>query len=100
MATFFKWIAGALEDHQGSASSKRVGFYWAFALLTYMVVKSTNGAQVNGEMFWAVFTIILVGYGLITSEYFKQRPSSRLRENGKTGIPDFEHTPHPPKSEQ
>ena len=76
MNVFFKWAAGVLEDQEGAASSKRVGFYWAFCLLTYMVIKSTNGAVVNSEMFWAVFTIILVGYGLITSEYFK-----------KTGLP-------------
>lgn len=75
MNTFIKWAAGMLEDQRGAASSKRVGFYWAFCLLTYMVVKSTNGAVVNGEMFWAVFTIILVGYGMITSEYFKNRKS-------------------------
>jgi hypothetical protein len=72
MNQFFKWAAGILEDQQGSASSKRIGFYWAFALMTYMIIKSTNGSTVNGEMFWAVFTIILVGYGLITSEYFKK----------------------------
>jgi len=73
MRIFLKWAAGMLEDQQGSASSKRVGFYWAFLLLTYMIIKSTNGATVNAEQFWAVFTIILVGYGLITSEYFKTR---------------------------
>lgn len=72
MNTFFKWAAGILEDQQGSASSKRVGFYWAFLLMTYMIIKSTNGSPVNSEQFWAVFTIILVGYGLITSEYFKK----------------------------
>jgi hypothetical protein len=37
-----------------------------------MIIKSTNGSPVNSEQFWAVFTIILVGYGLITSEYFKK----------------------------
>ena len=73
MKAFWKWAAGTLEDHKGSASSKRVGFYWSFSLMTYMIIKSTNGATVNGEMFWAVFTIILVGYGLITSEYFKKQ---------------------------
>lgn len=67
-----KWFAGILEDHNGSASSKRVGFYWAFSLLTYMVIKQINGATVDKEMFWAVFTIILTGYGLITSEYFRK----------------------------
>jgi len=71
MKTFLKWAAGLLEDQQGSASSKRAGFYWAFALLSYMVFKSTNGVAVNMEIFWGVFSIILVGYGLITSEYFK-----------------------------
>ncbi len=87
MKTFFKWLAGALEDQQGSASSKRVGFYWAFLLLTYMIIKSTNGASVNAEQFWAVFTIILVGYGLITSEYFK----SHSILSGKTEAePDLE----------
>jgi hypothetical protein len=72
MKTFFNWAAGIFEDQKGSASSKRIGFFWAFSLLTYMIVKSTNGSSVDGEMFWAVFTIILVGYGLITSEYFKK----------------------------
>jgi len=86
MKTFVKWAAGMLEDQKGSASSKRVGFYWAFALLTYMIIKSTNGAIVNSEMFWAVFTIILVGYGMITSEYFKKpglpvaKPESKPEE--------------------
>lgn len=69
--SFLKWAAGLLEDQQGSASSKRLGFYWAFSLLTYMIVKDANGGQVSAEMFWGVFSIILVGYGLITSEYFK-----------------------------
>jgi hypothetical protein len=73
MNAFLKWVAGILEDQQGSASSKRVGFFWAFALLTYMIVKQIGGAEVNGEMFWAVFSIILVGYGMITSEYFKSK---------------------------
>ena len=73
MKTFLKWAAGLLEDQQGAASSKRAGFYWAFALLTYMIVKSANGAQVNMEMFWAVVLIILTGYGLITTEYFKNK---------------------------
>ena len=73
MNAFFKWAAGLLEDQQGAASSKRAGFYWAFALLTYMIVKSTGGAMVNMEMYWSVVMIILVGYGLITSEYFKGR---------------------------
>ncbi|MFZ4523490.1 MAG: hypothetical protein ACOYNC_17435 [Bacteroidales bacterium] len=79
MKTFLKWAAGMLEDQQGAASSKRAGFYWAFALLTYMIVKSANGAQVNMEMFWAVVMIILAGYGLITSEYFKGKslPSTK-----------------------
>ena len=83
MKTFFKWAAGMLEDQQGSASSKRVGFYWAFLLLTYMIIKSVNGAAVNSEQFWAVFTIILVGYGMITSEYFK----THSIQGGKTEAP-------------
>lgn len=82
MKPFFKWAAGLLEDQAGSASSKRIGFYWAFALLSYMIVKSTNGSVVNSEMFWGVFTIILVGYGMITSEYFKNNPLS----NGKPPV--------------
>jgi len=72
MKAFLKWAAGILEDQQGSASSKRIGFFWAFLLMTYMIIKSTNGSSVNSEQFWAVFTIILVGYGMITSEYFKK----------------------------
>jgi hypothetical protein len=84
MNVFFKWAAGLLEDQKGAASSKRAGFYWAFCLLTYMVIKSTNGAVVNSEMFWAVFTIILVGYGMITSEYFK-----------KPGLPVAKPDPNP-----
>lgn len=72
-----KWIAGILEDQKGSASSKRVGFYWAFSLLTYMVIKQVNGASVDPEMFWAVFTIILSGYGLITTEYFKKSDQNK-----------------------
>jgi hypothetical protein len=69
--SFFTWAAGILEDQSGTASSKRVGFYWAFSLLSYMIYKDINGAKVSSEMFYAVFTIILVGYGLITSEFFK-----------------------------
>lgn len=74
--SFWKWAAGLLEDKSGSASSKRAGFYWALMLMTYMIVKSTNGAAVNMEMFWADISIILVGYGLITSEFFKKKPFS------------------------
>jgi hypothetical protein len=79
MKQFLKWLAGLLEDQQGAASSKRFGFYWALALLTYMIVKSTGGAVVNMEMYWSVVMIILVGYGLITSEYFKGKslPSTK-----------------------
>ena len=84
MKSFLKWAAGLLEDQQGSASSKRAGFYWAFALLSYMVFKSTNGVAVNMEIFWGVFSIILVGYGLITSEYFKNRSLPGLKTEGKT----------------
>ena len=82
MKQFLKWVAGLLEDQQGAASSKRFGFYWAFALLTYMIVKSTGGAMVNMEMYWSVVMIILVGYGLITSEYFKGKslPSNKSGE--------------------
>ena len=71
LKSFFTWAAGILEDQSGTASSKRVGFYWAFSLLSYMIYKDINGAKVSSEMFYAVFTIILVGYGLITSEFFK-----------------------------
>jgi hypothetical protein len=77
MKQALKWLSGILEDQQGSASSKRVGFYWAFALLTYMIIKQANGAVVDHEMFWAVFTIILTGYGLITSEYFKKSDQNK-----------------------
>ena len=89
MKTFLKWAAGLLEDQQGSASSKRAGFYWAFCLLTYMIIKSTNGAVVNSEQFWAVFTIILVGYGMITSEYFKNRslPNTKPEVNPEVNPP-------------
>lgn len=72
MKSFFAWLRGAAEDQKGSASAKRFGFYWCFILMTYMIIKSTNGSEVNSEMFWAVFTIILAGYGFITSEYFKK----------------------------
>lgn len=69
---FFRWAAGIFEDQQGLASSKRIGFYWAFALLTYMVVASVNGRPITMEIFYGILGIILVGYGLITSEYFKR----------------------------
>lgn len=72
MKEFLRWFGGILEDQQGSASSKRVGFYWAFSLLSYMIYKQANGSVIDGEMFWATFTIIMTGYGLITSEYFKK----------------------------
>lgn len=71
MKEFFKWMAGILEDKQGSASSKRVGFFWAWFLITYMVAKMTQGVAINMEMFWAIIAIILVAYGLITSEFLK-----------------------------
>lgn len=82
--SFWKWIAGLLEDQEGSASSKRLGFYWAFTLMTYMIIKGTNGAEVIMEMFWADISIILVGYGLITSEYFKKKPFSDGGTDAKT----------------
>jgi hypothetical protein len=70
---FISWASGIFEDQQGSASSKRVGFFWAFSLLSYMIYKDIHGAKVSSEMFWAVLTIILAGYGLITSEFFRNR---------------------------
>lgn len=73
---FWKWAAGLLEDQTGSASSKRFGFYWAFALLTYMTIAGTNAKPVIMEMYWGTLGIILVGYGLITSEYFNKKPFS------------------------
>jgi hypothetical protein len=91
MKTFLKWAAGLLEDQQGAASSKRAGFYWAFALITYMVYKSTNGVVVNMEIFWGVFSIILVGYGLITSEYFKSHSLPGTKPEVNPGVnPDPE----------
>lgn len=72
MKAFLKWAAGILEDKKGSASSKRIGFFWAFALVTYMIVKMIGGAKVNMEMYWSMVGIIGVAYGLITSEFFKK----------------------------
>lgn len=72
MKTFLKWFAGILEDQTGSASSKRMGFFWAFALITYMVIASVNGRPVSMEIFYGIFGLILIGYGVITSEFFKK----------------------------
>lgn len=72
MKTFLKWIAGILEDQTGSASSKRMGFFWAFGLLSYLVVASVNGRPVNMEIFYGILGLILIGYGVITSEFFKK----------------------------
>ena len=71
---FWKWLAGLLEDQSGSASSKRMGFYWALALFTYMIVSSVKGRVVQMEMFYTDAAIILTSYGLITSEFFKKTP--------------------------
>jgi hypothetical protein len=68
MKTILKWFAGFFEDQKGTASSKRAGFYWAFGLLTYMVVKGT----VNMEMFWGIVGIVLTLGGFVTTEFFKK----------------------------
>lgn len=81
MKTFLKWLAGLLEDQSGAASSKRLGFYWAFFLITYMVVKMTMGVPINMEMFWGILSIILVAYGLITTEFIKKNKNEPSENN-------------------
>jgi hypothetical protein len=73
MNPIMKWAAGFFEDQKGGASSKRVGFYWAFALFTYMVIASVNGRAVNMEIFYSTLGIILLGYGLIRSEFTRKQ---------------------------
>lgn len=73
MNSFWTWGRGIFEDQRGSASSKRIGFYWAYLLITYMVIASVNGRAVNMEIFYAIFGLILIGFGVITSEFFKKK---------------------------
>lgn len=69
MKTFIKWLSGFFEDQAGTASSKRAGLYWAFGLLTYMIVKGSQQL----EMYWGVVGIILVFGGFATSEFFNNK---------------------------
>jgi hypothetical protein len=80
MDTFFKWAAGILEDQKGSASTKRVGFFWAFALLSYMVIASVNGRMISMEIFYGILGLVLAGYGMITSEFFKRAGNQDQKE--------------------
>jgi len=77
MKQALKWLSGILEDQKGSASSKRIGFFWAFALMTYMVIASVNGRPVSMEIFYGILGLILIGYGVITSEFFKKSDQNK-----------------------
>jgi hypothetical protein len=81
MQKSIRWFAGFFEDQKGSASSKRAILYWAMALITYMVVKSTYGATMNMEVFFGVLGLVVVGLGLATTEFFKSLPI----KNNKNG---------------
>lgn len=76
MKILCKWVSGFFEDQKGKQSSKRVGLYWAFALLSYMVVKGVS----DMEMFWGVLGIILVFGGYSTAEFFKSLPKNNDNE--------------------
>jgi hypothetical protein len=81
MKQFLQWAAGILEDQSGSASSKRVGFFWAYALLSYMVIASVNGRTISMEIFYGILGLVLTGYGLITSEFFRKSGVQNQKES-------------------
>lgn len=77
---FITWVKEFFEDQTGGASRKAVVLYWSMGILTYQVVKSTNGAQTNMEMFWGFLGLVLAGLGMVTAEYFKKTQNTINKE--------------------
>lgn len=84
MKQFVKWFAGFFEDQKGSASSKRAVLYWAMGLVTYMTIKTTTGAVINMEIFWGIISLVVIGLGLATSEFFKNLPIKNNKNGDET----------------
>ena len=65
---FFKWFGGFFQDGSGSASSKRAGLYIALGYLGYLVKSSVAGKTINDTILLYVFLVVLVGFGVVTTE--------------------------------
>ena len=78
---FFKWIAGALEDQQGTVSSKRIISYFMAYLLFKIVCHSFEPeAKTDYTILAWVCVLLLAGLGVITTEIVmaylnKEKPS-------------------------
>jgi hypothetical protein len=63
---FFLWLASAIEDKQGSISSKRLGFFWCLWMLNRAVVTP----NINEIVIWAVVGLAFGLAGLTIPEWF------------------------------
>jgi len=63
---FFKWLGTAIEDKEGSISSKRIGFFWCL----YMLQRAIYIPQVNEIIIWAIVGLAFGLAGLTIPEWF------------------------------
>ncbi len=73
MMNFIRWIAGAFEDAGQKLSRKAIILYWAMGLLTYLVIKSAQGAQINMEVYFGLVGLIGMGLGMVATELIHLR---------------------------
>jgi hypothetical protein len=66
MKAIVKWIASAIEDKQGSISSKRLGFFWCL----WMLSRAIQNPNVNEIVIWAVVGLAFGLAGLTLPEWF------------------------------
>ena len=77
MKKFLIWAGGALEDKQGAASSKRVGFFICLFIL-YQAVKNPVANEI------AIYTVAALAFGLAgltMPEWFNKLNSTRPKQN-------------------
>jgi multisubunit Na+/H+ antiporter MnhE subunit len=72
MKSAIKWIAGIMEDKNGSASSKRFVLFICLYFFWMLVRGSLEGKPINDNILFTVGGIILFLIGAVTSEFFKK----------------------------
>ena len=89
----FKFIKNILTDQNGNESSKRVVIFLAMIQIMIMANRSIFGIQklmtpeghfytqpvtINQDVFWGFFSIVVVGLGMATSEFFAKNKSNSM----------------------
>ena len=66
MKQFIKWAGTAIEDKNGSVSSKRLGFFWCLAMLN----RAIDQPDVNEIVIWGIVGLAFGLVGLTIPEWF------------------------------